>query len=370
MGEKEAALHRRGHPRRRRACTASTADYAGTSGEAADGVLRLLAEPARRRPATAAGARQDERQEGACRTGRPLAPALARYLEVIRDFNPKGGARIYPGSPFITHHLLRDHDKLKLFGCIRPMRARSTPTSPSSRPAGRSPCCATTVSAAPPVPCRRRRAVRWCFVTPATRSRATTRVLDFAAEAIKRLYRHLRRVVPDHSAAGGARPAPPAQGDGHQGRQAWLHATLTVKSSKITTDALGATHRPGLPASGMFLINPPFTLKALMAAALPQMVERLAQDHHAAFSLDSGRLSARRRPRRRLRGGWCASSRLAGARSCAVGGRSVGRTHRLAAAAIGVPVDDGQRHLLDSQPQHPDQIGGRAAQIDDAARTA
>jgi 23S rRNA (adenine2030-N6)-methyltransferase len=70
--------------------------------------------------------------------------------------------------------------------------------------------------------------------------------------------------------------------------KSWLHATLTVKSSKITTDASGETHRPGLPASGMFLINPPYTLKPLLAAALPQLVERLAQDRHAAFSLDSG----------------------------------------------------------------------------------
>jgi 23S rRNA (adenine2030-N6)-methyltransferase len=38
----------------------------------------------------------------------------------------------------------------------------------------------------------------------------------------------------------------------------------------------------------MFLINPPYTLKPLLAAALPQLVERLAQDKHAAFSLDSG----------------------------------------------------------------------------------
>jgi 23S rRNA (adenine2030-N6)-methyltransferase len=43
-----------------------------------------------------------------------------------------------------------------------------------------------------------------------------------------------------------------------------------------------------LPASGMFLINPPYTLKPLLAAALPQLVERLAQDRHAAFSLDAG----------------------------------------------------------------------------------
>lgn len=37
--------------------------------------------------------------------------------------------------------------------------------------------------------------------------------------------------------------------------KSWLHATLTVKSSKVSGAAMGEK-RPGLPASGMFVINP------------------------------------------------------------------------------------------------------------------
>lgn len=70
--------------------------------------------------------------------------------------------------------------------------------------------------------------------------------------------------------------------------KSWLHATLTVKSSKVTENAAGETKRPGLPASGMFLINPPFTLKPALKEALPQMVELLAQDKHATYTLESG----------------------------------------------------------------------------------
>ena len=66
--------------------------------------------------------------------------------------------------------------------------------------------------------------------------------------------------------------------------KSWLHATLTVKNSKITA----GEKRPGLPASGMFLINPPFTLKTALKDALPQMAELLAQDKHAAHTLESG----------------------------------------------------------------------------------
>ena len=70
--------------------------------------------------------------------------------------------------------------------------------------------------------------------------------------------------------------------------KSWLNATLTVKSSKLTSDEAGEVIRPGLPASGMFIINPPHTLKAAMQAALPEMVHLMAQDQHAAFGLESG----------------------------------------------------------------------------------
>ena len=67
-----------------------------------------------------------------------------------------------------------------------------------------------------------------------------------------------------------------------------VQATLTVKASKVTEDAAGETERPSLPASGMFLISPPFTLKPALKEALPQMVELLAQDKHATYTLESG----------------------------------------------------------------------------------
>jgi 23S rRNA (adenine2030-N6)-methyltransferase len=70
--------------------------------------------------------------------------------------------------------------------------------------------------------------------------------------------------------------------------RSWLNATLTVKSSKIVQGADGELVRPGLPASGIFVINPPHTLKAALKEALPQMVATLKQDSHAAFTLDAG----------------------------------------------------------------------------------
>src|SRR5512133_3730928 len=78
-------------------------DYAGTSGEAADGVGKLFAALA------PAGGGQPAEGE--------IAPLLQDYLETVAGFNPSGQLKIYPGSPFIVQSLLREHarDKLKLF---------------------------------------------------------------------------------------------------------------------------------------------------------------------------------------------------------------------------------------------------------------
>jgi len=58
----------------------------------------------------------------------------------------------------------------------------------------------------------------------------------------------------------------------------WLHARISVQQA----DAQGY----GLTGSGMFILNPPYTLHATLAACLPWLVERLAQHHHATYLLD------------------------------------------------------------------------------------
>lgn len=266
-------------------------DYAGTSGEAAEGILRLLA-PAKAAPAPVPGAAPARKtsKKPTAEAEAPLADALARYLEVISDFNPKGGAKIYPGSPFIVHHLLREHDKLKLFE-LHPTDARTLDANIAQLEAGRQIAVLRDDgfgSATKFLPPPSRRALVLCDPSYEIKS-DYARVLDFVAEALKRFatgtYAVWYPIIPRPEAHDLPRRLKTMA---TKAGKSWLHATLTVKSSKITTDATGVTHRPGLPASGMFLINPPYTLKPLLAAALPQMAERLAQDRNATFSLDSG----------------------------------------------------------------------------------
>jgi 23S rRNA (adenine2030-N6)-methyltransferase len=263
-------------------------DYAGTSGEAAEGVLRLLAD--KKTPASPAPAAKSAAKKAAPEAEAPLADAIARYLSVIHDFNPKGGARIYPGSPFIVQHLLRDHDKLKLFE-LHPTDARTLDANIAQLEAGRQIAVLREDgfgSATKFLPPPSRRAL--VLMDPSYEIKSDYgRVLDFAAEALKRFatgtYAIWYPIIPRPEAHDLPRRLKTLA---TKAGKPWLHATLTVKSSKLTTTPTGETQRPGLPASGMFLINPPYTLKPLLAAALPQLAERLGQDRNATFSLDAG----------------------------------------------------------------------------------
>lgn len=258
-------------------------DFADTSGEAAQGILRLLAEL--KKPPAPSPAKKIPVEEPA-----PLADALARYLEVVADFNPNGGARVYPGSPFIVQHLLRDQDKLKLFE-LHPTDSRTLSANIAQLEAGRKIAVLLEDgfgSATKFLPPPSRRALVLCDPSYEVKS-DYARVLDFAAESLKRFatgtYAVWYPIIPRPEAHDLPRRLKTMA---TKAGKSWLHATLTVKSSKIVTDPTGETRRPGLPASGMFLINPPHTLKAKLAAALPQLVTHLAQDRNATFSLDAG----------------------------------------------------------------------------------
>jgi len=58
----------------------------------------------------------------------------------------------------------------------------------------------------------------------------------------------------------------------------WLHATLTV--CRPSQDGLG------LHGSGMFVVNPPWTLREALREALPWLCNLLGQDSGAAWTLD------------------------------------------------------------------------------------
>ena len=76
-----------------------------------------------------------------------------------------------------------------------------------------------------------------------------------------------------------------------QAGKPWLHVTLNIgqppEMSAVTLPDERAP-RPGLTASGMFVINPPHTLKAALNAALPQMLEVLARGKGKSWAVEAG----------------------------------------------------------------------------------
>jgi 23S rRNA (adenine2030-N6)-methyltransferase len=247
-------------------------DYASTSGEAAEGLLRLVA------PGT--------------KLKDPLAPALQDYLEVIGSFNKAGQHKIYPGSPFILHHLMREHDRLKLFE-MHPTDAKSLDGNIAQLDAGRQIAVFREdgfegVRRFLPPPTRR--ALLLCDPSYEIKS-DYARVPEMVGEMMTRFATGTYMVWYPIIARTEAHAMPrKLKTMATRAGKTWLHACLTVKAAKVTPAALATetTRRPGLPASGVFVINPPHTLKPALAAALPQMVQLLGQDRHAQFTLDAG----------------------------------------------------------------------------------
>jgi len=72
-------------------------------------------------------------------------------------------------------------------------------------------------------------------------------------------------------------------------KRPWLHCSLDVGRSDTPSDRPSTESvRPGLSASGLFVINPPYTLHASLKEALPELVRLIGRDSSARFSLDAG----------------------------------------------------------------------------------
>jgi 23S rRNA (adenine2030-N6)-methyltransferase len=244
-------------------------DQAETSGEAQDGIVKLVA----------AGLTAP-------------APALTDYLEVVASFNREGRPRLYPGSPFVIQKLLRTEarDKLKLFE-LHPTDTKTLTANIAQLEAGRQVAIEREdgfegVKKFLPPPSRR--ALLLCdpsYEVKHDYARVSAMVADALLRFATGTYVVWYPIIPRPEAHDLPRKLKTLA---NKAGKSWLEATLTVKSSKLLQSEEGETIRPGLPASGMFLINPPFTLKAVLKDALPQLVAILKQDQHATYTLESG----------------------------------------------------------------------------------
>jgi 23S rRNA (adenine2030-N6)-methyltransferase len=243
-------------------------DYAQTSAEASQGFLKLIA----------------------TKPEQPFAPAIQDYIDLVASFNAGGQWKVYPGSPFIIQQHLRGRDKLKLFE-LHPTDTKTLTANIAQLEAGRQVAIEREdgfegVKKFLPPPSRR--ALLLCdpsYEVKHDYARVSAMVADALLRFATGTYVVWYPIIPRPEAHDLPRKLKTLA---NKAGKSWLEATLTVKSSKLLQSEEGETIRPGLPASGMFLINPPFTLKAVLKDALPQLAAILKQDQHATYSLESG----------------------------------------------------------------------------------
>ena len=251
-------------------------EYTETGGEAKDGIVKLMAAL---RPAQG--------------TGVPACAALDDYLDLIAQFNPSGSLRVYPGSPFVMHALLREavRDRLKLFE-LHPTDGKTLDANIAQLDAGRQIAVSrqdgfeglTPLLPPPPSATGSKRAC--VLIDPSYEIKNDYgRVSACIQDSLKRFptgtYLVWYPIIPRPEAHDLPKRLKTLS---TQAKRPWLHATLAI--GQDPTD--GPDDRPGLTASGMFVINPPHTLKGDLQAALPQLVARLGQDRNAGFTLDHG----------------------------------------------------------------------------------
>lgn len=207
------------------------------------------------------------------RTDRPeLVSAL---VDQVSALNPAGGMRLYPGSPWLASRLMRENDQLRLFELhstdvqmLRQVFSESARHIKAEATDG----FLGLKAVLPPQP--RRGLV---LIDPSYEIKDDyRRVLAAMKEALARF-----------STGTYAIWYPLLQRD--QARQlaeklkklpvtAWLHVRMTVQGPSSTGF--------GMYGSGLFIINPPWQLADELNAALPWLVETLAQDAGAGHQIE------------------------------------------------------------------------------------
>jgi 23S rRNA (adenine2030-N6)-methyltransferase len=207
-------------------------------------------------------------------------PVIAHYLDIIEQFNPDGTARFYPGSPWFALSLLRQKDRLRLFE-LHPTEFKNLGTNIAALAPEQQKKIQiferdgfTGLKAVLPPPSRRAVTI----IDPSYEDKTDYRkTLACLQEALKRFptgcYLIWYPLVQRREAAEMVRALERLQDVN------WLNASLTVH--KPARDGLG------LHGSGIFVVNPPWTLEKSLANTLPWLAKTLAQDKFATFTLRS-----------------------------------------------------------------------------------
>lgn len=212
--------------------------------------------------------------------GNPTAESIRKYLEFVQAENIGDELINYPGSPFILARLLRPQDRLKLFELhpkeIDILRHNVGELNQAKQIDVYAADSFSRLKGLLPPPSRR----GLVLIDPSYEDKQDYRYLEVAMEeALDRfatgcyaiwypiLSRRESAALPDRMKKIAA-----------SHKRSWLHTELRVENA------------PGerrLQASGMFIINPPWTLEKHLSEALPVLTKALGVDGGAQFLLKS-----------------------------------------------------------------------------------
>ncbi|ANI99161.1 hypothetical protein A8O14_03045 [Polynucleobacter wuianus] len=212
--------------------------------------------------------------------GNPIPESIQKYLDYIEAENTAEELNTYPGSPFILARLLRPQDRLKLFELhpkeIDILRHNIDELECAKQIDVYAVDSFSRLKGLLPPPSRR----GLVLIDPSYEDKQDYRYLEEAIEeALQRfatgcyaiwypiLSRRESAALPDRMKKICALHI-----------RSWLHAELRVEN---------APRERRLQASGMFILNPPWTLEKHLAEALPVITKALGIDGGAQFLLKS-----------------------------------------------------------------------------------
>ena len=203
-----------------------------------------------------------------------LPEAVADYVELVRRFNPGGRLEQYPGSPALAQMLLRPKDQLRLFE-LHPTDHRILASYLGTMKGAEVFDVDGFDGLKGQVPPSTRRAV--VLMDPSYEGNGDySRVVASLRDALERFAEGIYIVwYPQVTKLEAAQLPRRLQALAPKG---WLHARLTVQQP----DALGF----GLAGSGVFVINPPYTLHDELAVVLPYLTDVLGQYDGANYLLE------------------------------------------------------------------------------------
>jgi 23S rRNA (adenine2030-N6)-methyltransferase len=203
-----------------------------------------------------------------------LPPALADYVQLVRSFNPDGALEQYPGSPAFAQMLLRAKDQLRLYE-LHPTEHKILASYLGTVKGAEVKHADGFDGLKSQLPPSTRRAV--VLMDPSYEGHGDySKVIAALRDALTRFADGVYMVwYPQVTKVEAAELPRRLEALAPKG---WLHVRLTVQEP----DSQGF----GLAGSGVFILNPPYTLHDQVLAVMPYLVDVLGQYDGANFLVE------------------------------------------------------------------------------------